>query len=213
MQQRVAYTNLADPAASDQTGRRTRFQIARTRARAAVRRLDPALTTQPESMHAAIIVLGAPMVGQNAGKLARLADCTTDFASRCMRRLYDNGVWTGGASGLPECTDAQALQKLVAVAVGRVRRYESESGEVVWTTPAAWSADLRARAPHEPVQHEVDPEPEPGPVEEPAKPAPVKATSTEWLVTARASEFQPMTLGSRQVLAGSGGKSGAVWLG
>jgi len=117
------------------------------------RRVDavaPSLDPGSPQARAAVLLLLAREVGLNVDRLARLSGFDRHFVAACVRRLYDNRVWTDGRTCYAWTEpDEAAFWNDVGVAVGRLCRRTDEEGNPSWAPAGSWTKvyDFVSRAP------------------------------------------------------------------
>jgi hypothetical protein len=102
--------------------------------------IDAAVTS--DSYQAAIMLIAAAELGQNLERLARRTGVPRPFASKCARRLIDNGVWSAGQTISPWVSDPgarDAFARDVAVAEGKLLRRVGPGGHLEWAPAGSWN--------------------------------------------------------------------------
>jgi hypothetical protein len=95
-----------------------------------------------DTYHAAILLIASAEMGQNLERLARRTGVPRPFASKCARRLIDNGVWAGGQTMSAWVSDPaarEAFAKDVAVAEGKLLRRTGPGGRMEWAPAGSWN--------------------------------------------------------------------------
>jgi hypothetical protein len=104
---------------------------------------------ESETFRAALLLVAGLDVGPNPERISRRTGVPRPFASKCARRLIDNGVWSNGQTvgdwvASPENVDAFARD--VAVAEGRLLRRIDPAGRLEWAPPGQWTKSFDGTA-------------------------------------------------------------------
>lgn len=104
---------------------------------------------ESETFRAALMLVAGLDVGPNPERISRRTGVPRPFASKCARRLIDNGVWSNGQTmgdwvASPEAVDAFARD--VAVAEGRLLRRTDPAGRLEWAPPGRWTKSFDGTA-------------------------------------------------------------------
>jgi hypothetical protein len=101
---------------------------------------QPGLAPDSPSFRAAVVLLAAPSCRLNIDLLALRTGYPRAFVAGCARRLYDNGVWSGGSAAYASSSpEDPRFWNDVAVATGRLCRRTDARGRPEWAPPGTWA--------------------------------------------------------------------------
>jgi hypothetical protein len=108
--------------------------------RVRLRAARPDLPPDAPAARAALVLAAGPEHGFNVDRIARACRLPRPWVAGCVRRLVDNGVWSGGRA---ECAwsdaDDPRFWNDAAVAEGRLQRRTLPDGRVEWAPPGRWT--------------------------------------------------------------------------
>jgi hypothetical protein len=177
---------------------------------ARLRQLGVEAAAGSDRFNAALMLVASVDIGPNVERLSRRTGVPRPFASRCGRRLVDNGVWTGGCTVGDWVADptlpfaSEAFLQDVGVAEGRLLRRVGSGGSFEWAPIGHWSKSFDGTEDDDaPATTWVDAAPQPGDVralaeerEDPARrpvpePRPADSTTSAGRPDAAASAEKP----------------------